>query len=299
MHKKALGIEARKSRYGYVFLTPWILGMLLFFIIPVIQSIWYSFCTVQLEKGGFVTEFVGLEQYNYILKEEPNYTDNLLLSFSSFATSLPIIVAVSLILAVVLNQKFHGRLFFRTLFFAPVIIAGGVVMDFLNGGSLSMESMASTGGSAYTVSSVNFMEILSNLNLPTQMTTLISQYVSSVFNLIWNCGVPIVLFIAGLQTIPPQLYEASTVEGANKWEEFWYITIPMMMNVLVLVVVYTSLDLFTSDNNAVIGQAYSLMKTKVIYDISAAMLWLYFGMVAVVLGAVLYLIYRLAFRKWQ
>lgn len=296
---KKIGIERRKSRYAYLFLLPWTIGILMFFIVPVFKSIWYSFCKVKLEQGGFTSAFCGLNNYKYALNADPNYVDNLLKSFNSFAVSLPLIVALSLIMAIVLNKKFHGRLFFRSLYFMPVIIAGGVVMSFLNGDSLSLGSAASAGSDSYTTNSIDFVNILYQLKLPDKLTQLVASYVNSIFGLIWNCGVPIVLFLSGLQTIPPQLYEASTVEGANRWEEFWYITLPMMINVILLVIVYVALDLFTSENNLIISQAYDLMKGKVIYDTSSAMLWFYFVIIALVLGIVMLILYKSLFKKWQ
>lgn len=297
--KKIQSLEKRKSRYGFLFVLPWFIGVLMFFIVPMIKSIWYSFCDVSLEAGGFSTVFVGLKQYKYIITEEPYYMDNLTSSLASYFTSLPIIIAVSLIIAIMLNTKFKGRIIFRMIYFLPAIIAGSMILDYLNGGTMSMESISTTAGSAYVVNSVDFVELLADLNLPDEISKLISQYIASVFNLIWNCGIPIILFISGLQSIPETLYEASKVEGANKWEEFWYITIPMLANVILLVVVYVSLDLFTTENNSVITQAYTFMRNNVIYDTTAAMLWLYFLIMGAILGAVLLVVNKFVFKKWQ
>ena len=297
--KKSHSLERRKNRNGFLFVLPWFIGVLMFFIVPMIKSIWYSFSDVTLEADGFKAVFVGLEQYKYIITEEPNYMDNLTSSLASYLTSLPIIIAVSLIIAIMLNTKFKGRIVFRMIYFLPAIIAGSMILDYLNGGSMSMESISTTAGSAYVVNSVDFMELLSDLNLPEEINKLISQYIASVFNLIWNCGIPIILFISGLQSIPETLYEASKVEGANKWEEFWYITVPMLSNVILLVVVYVSLDLFTTEKNSVMTQAYTFMRQNVVYDTAAAMLWLYFLVMGFILGAVLLVANKFVFKKWQ
>ncbi len=297
--KKNHSLEKRKSRYGFLFVLPWFIGVLMFFIVPMIKSIWYSFSDVSLEMGGFNTVFVGLKQYKYIITEEPYYMDNLTSSLASYFTSLPIIIAVSLIIAIMLNTKFKGRLIFRMIYFLPAIIAGSMILDYLNGGTMAMESISTTSGSAYVVNSVDFKELLADLNLPDEISKLISQYIASVFNLIWNCGIPIILFISGLQSIPQTLYEASKVEGANKWEEFWYITVPMLSNVILLVVVYISLDLFTTESNSVITQAYTFMRNNVVYDTAAAMLWLYFAIMGSMLGAILLVVNKFIFKKWQ
>ena len=117
--------------YGRMFILPWCIGMAFFFIIPLIQSLIYSFSTVIVDPGEMSTQWVGLDNYKTILNEDPTYTDNLISAVTSFFRSLPIVVIVSLILAMVLNQKFKGRTFFRAIYFLPVIIATGVVMQLL------------------------------------------------------------------------------------------------------------------------------------------------------------------------
>ena len=88
----------------------------------------------------------------------------------------------------------------------------------------------------------------------------------------------IILFLAGLQGIPDSLYEVSKIEGANKWDEFWRITVPMLRHVLLLVIIYTMISQFTNSNNKVVSNALVLMKDMQ-YDMAAAMLWFYFVIV--------------------
>ena len=117
--------------------------------------------------------------------------------------------------------------------------------------------------------------------------------------MIWNCGIQTVLFISGMQTIPPLLYEVSKVEGATKWEEFWFVTIPCLGNTIVLVIVYSVIEFCVSTSNAVIQQAYTVLQKQQIYHVSAAMLWLYFLIVACMIGLIFYLFNRLCLKKWQ
>lgn len=299
MIKRKRGIESQKSLYGYLFLVPWSIGLLMFFIKPMFDSIRYSFSEVTLGESGMSLEFKGLENFKYIINSDPSYLGNLKESIIYFAFSLPVIIAISMILGVMLNQKFSGRIFMRAIYFLPVIIASSVVMDFLNGGTNSAVSQITESGSSYTMNSVDFEAILLQLNFPNEITEMFSYYIQQIFDLIWSCGVPIVLFIAGLQSIPDQLYEASRVEGANKWEEFWYITFPMLGDVILLVIVYVSLDLFTAEKNLVIEQAYSAMRSSAEYDLAASMLWVYFLLVVAVLGIVLGLFWYLCLRRWR
>ena len=120
--KKAVGLDKIKARYGYVFLLPWIIGMALFFIVPIVQSVLYSFSENTPDLESVLPGFVGFENFKYVLYQDPQYIDNLISAITDMFISVPFILVVSLILAVILDNKFKGRLFFRSLFFLPVII---------------------------------------------------------------------------------------------------------------------------------------------------------------------------------
>ncbi len=301
-HKR--GIESKKSLYGRMFILPWCIGMALFFIVPLIQSFIFSLSIVTVEPGMMATEFAGFEHYNYILNIDPDYTKNLSNALGEFFRSLPIVVIVSLILSLVLNQKFRGRAFFRAIFFLPVIIATGVVMEKLTqsyGGIGAIVQMSTESTNVYTETSggFEFTTILNNLHLSEELTNEMSKLITNIFNTLWSCGIPVILFIAGLQTIPEQLYEASHVEGATKWEEFWYITLPMLSQTVLLVIVFTMIELLTQNSNPILSQAYALMNDSATYDISAAMLWFFFAIIGAGIGLVLLLYSKLLLKKWN
>lgn len=280
--------------------------MAFFFIIPLVQSLIYSFSTVIVDPGEMSTEWAGLDNYKTILNEDPTYTDNLMSAVTTFFRSLPIVVIVSLILAMVLNQKFKGRTFFRAIYFLPVIIATGVVMQLLTknlNGVDAIITLSANTTNTYTSSGggggMDFTTILNSLRFPEDLTKTMSSLITSIFNTLWSCGIPIILFISGLQTIPEQLYEASKVEGATKWEEFWYITLPMLAQTLLLVIVFSMIDLLTSNTNPVLNQAYQYMNDSAVYDISGAMLWLFFAIVAGTVGIVIFLYTKLLLKRWS
>lgn len=295
--KKPKGVESLKSRYGRLFVLPWEIGLVLFFIVPIIKSIYYSLCEVSLTNEGIATQFVGIEHYDYIINKHPDYIKTLQGVLVQFLTQLPIILALSLILAIILNQKFVGRIIARAIFFMPVIIATGVIIEKMTSQQIGISLVASAGGDTQYGSMIDFDAILKNLGLPDDINKLIAEYIGSVFNLLWSCGIQIVLFIAGLQTIPDQLYEVSRVEGASKWEEFWYITIPMLGPTILLVGVYTMIDLFTQDAG-VMGMAFQLM-SKANYDQSSAMLWLYMVVAGGMLAIILAIYNQLCLKKWS
>jgi ABC-type sugar transport system permease subunit len=295
--RKKKGVEALKSRYGMLFVLPWVIGLILFFIVPLLSSIFYSFCKVNIVSGGVDTTFVGLEHYKYAINSDPYYLDHLKNAISSFTVQVPIILALSLILAIILNQKFHGRMIARAIFFLPVIIATGVIISYLVKAGMVLGDTSGDAAAAYS-SMINFDAILANLGLPEEINELISGYISSVFNLLWSCGVQIILFISGLQSIPDQLYEVARVEGCSKWEEFWYITFPMLGNNILLVMVYTMIELITA-NKYVMASAYELMSTQTVYDRSSAMLWMYFIIVGAIMALVLAVYNQFCLKKWS
>lgn len=298
--KKPRGIEKVRSAYGYRFITPWLIGQLLFVLVPIVSSISYSFSTVNINSGHVQAVFNGVENYREMLVNNPLYVDNLRDALGSMFTSLPIIVSLSMVMALILNQKFRGRFVFRAIFFLPVIIASGVVMYVLNDDALGVPLFTMSSGAQYEYGGlIDFNSILEDLELPTQISKLFSDYLGNVFGLIWSCGVQIILFLSGLQGIPEQLYEVSKIEGATKWEEFWYLTVPMLKDVILLVLVYTMITLLTAVDNPVMAQAYSIMQESQVYDVSSAMLWGYFVIVGAVMGIVLLLYNQFCLKKWR
>lgn len=297
--RKATGIERLKVRYGRMFVIPWTIGFILFFLVPLVESIAYAFSHVSLVDENMLT-FAGLEHFKYLINDDLNFIDNLKDAVISFIYSLPIIVALSMIFALILNQKFRGRLFARAVFFLPVIIATGVVMKFVTGEAIGNGAALNTAmGDTQSYSGIQFDQLLINLGLPQSVTELLSDYIARVFNLVWSCGIQILLFVAGMQSIPDQLYEVSKIEGATAWEEFWFVTFPMLGNVTFLVLIYTIVDLFTAFDNPIMTQAYDLISKNSLYDRSSAILWGYFVVVGVVGGLILLLYNRILMRKWN
>lgn len=296
--KKTGSIEKRNSRNGFLFTLPWAIGVLIFFIFPMFQSVYFSFADVNVTTSGFSTKFIGFKNFGYALYESPQYVENLVDSLTEFSYKIPIILILSFIIAVVLNGKFKGRTFFRSVYFIPVIIAGSIAMTFL-GGNETIEEMGQVTQSAYLDGLIDFEKIFLQMGIPTETTNFIFGYIDQIFDLVWDSGVQIVLFISGLQSIPEQLYEVSKVEGSSKWEEFWYITVPMLGNTIVLTVIYTVIEFCVSTDNKVVSQAYTMLLQQQIYGKSSAMLWLFFAIVAVIIGAVFILFNRLCLKKWK
>lgn len=295
--KKNVGIETLKSRYAYIFVTPWIIGLLWFFVFPLLQSVLFSFSNVTIGVGKINLEFVGLKNFEYILTEDPLFVDNLFVELGKMFYTVPLIIIISLVIGILLNAKFKGRMLFRAVYFLPVIIAAGPVLKLLfmyqSGNITNQAQEEAVAGTMIDVST-----LIAYIGLPTQISEYLNIALSGLMNIIWNCGIQIVLFIAGMQTIPDLLYEVSKVEGATKWEEFWFITFPLLSQVVILVMLYTIVEMMTLQTNSVMMRAYTIMYSQN-YGDASAMLWLYFVIVGIVSALVFWVYMRFCVRRYE
>lgn len=295
--RKPKSLEALKSRYAFIFLAPWIVGMIFFFLMPIIQSVIFSFAQISIETEGVRTTFLGLENYDYILFKDTQYIDNFISAMTDMLISVPFILVVSLILAILLNNKFKGRLFFRSLFFMPVIIASGAVLElYLSAASSNATEVAVNDAVSFGM--IDFSVIFNALNLPTAVETYLSVALDNLFMLVWQSGIQIILFIAGLQSIPDLLYEVSKVEGATKWEEFWFITLPMLGRTMFLVIVFTIVENITKSNNEIIAHGYNFFN-NLDYGRGSASLWFYFLVVGIVMAIILAVYNKVFLKRWS
>ena len=295
--RKNVGIETLKSRYAYIFVTPWIIGLLWFFVFPLLQSVLFSFSNVTIGVGKINLEFVGLKNFEYILTEDPLFVDNLFVGLGKMFYTVPLIIIISLVIGILLNAKFKGRMLFRAVYFLPVIIAAGPVLKLLfmyqSGNITNQAQEEAVAGTMIDVST-----LIAYIGLPTQISEYLNIALSGLMNIIWNCGIQIVLFIAGMQTIPDLLYEVSKVEGATKWEEFWFITFPLLSQVVILVMLYTIVEMMTLQTNSVMMRAYTIMYSQN-YGDASAMLWLYFVIVGIVSALVFWVYMRFCVRRYE
>lgn len=298
--KKNKSFIDKHNRYGYFFCMHWIIGLAMFFVVPLVSSVIYSFSEVFIGADGLTTSFIKFENYKNILLDDPYYVDNLKSSVINMLTSLPLIIALSLFLALVLNSKFRGRLFFRAIFFLPVIIAGSVTMTVLQSRYVDASLFTVSSGAEYSYGGlIDFDGMLSQLNLPTAIQELFSEYLANVFNIVWRCGVQTILFLAGLQSISSQLYEVGKIEGANRWEVLWFLEIPMLRNVIMLVLLFTMVELLTDMSTPVMEQISSTMFSSQIYDKSSAMMWGYFIIAGAFMAIILFVYNKFCMKRWE
>lgn len=293
--KKKKGVEVLKARYGFLFTLPWVIGLIVFFAIPIFQSLIYSFSDLSLESGHINFVLKGFKHYHFLLYKEPKYVDNLLSGLKEIFVQVPFILILSFILGILLNNDFKGRIFFRSLYFLPVIIASGVVLKiFLSAAQGDATEVAVAENVSFGM--INFSSVLQGLNLPENIMNYLAIALDNIFMLIWQSGIQIVLIIAGLQTIPDLLYEVAHVEGATKWEQFWFITLPMMIRTIMLVLIFTIVEVVTVNTNPIMNQGYNYFG-NIEYGKGSAALWFYFAIVGIVIAATL-AIFNKMLKKW-
>lgn len=245
---KRISYERKKSYYGYLFISVWAIGFIFFFLFPFITSIRYSLAEVSIQEGYAGLEFCGLDNYKNLFVKNPEFMPAFTDTVISVAVKSPLIIVFSLFIAVVLNQKFKGRTFFRAIFFLPVIISSGIAIEIING-NYYLGLISSGGRSNALFESQSIAEMLINSGVPQTAVDYIIGTVNEIFGLLWNSGIQILIFIAGLQSIPSTLYEVANVEGSNGWTTFWKITVPMLAPMLVVNIFYTVVDNMISFSN--------------------------------------------------
>ncbi len=266
----------------------------MFFIIPLLQSFYYSFHTVTPEtgyldikplvSGGKTDIFLN---YKDAFLKDPNFSQYLVEVLKDMALNLPVIVVFSLFVAIVINQKFRGRTFARAVFFLPVIIATGPVYAIITGdletGGNNEAAQFSTMFEADMVDQL--LEFIGIYGFGDTFTEMLTEITSDILNLVWKCGIQIIIFLSALQGIPASAKEAAAIEGATAWEFFWKITLPYISSMILVNIVYTVIDAFIDPTNQVMERLLSV-QSEWKYGYSAAMAWSYFGIILIALGIV-------------
>lgn len=280
MKRKRLTIENRREITGYLFILPWILGFLLFFLSPITDSLLFSFQHVTLEEGSISRPFAGLLYYRNAFFSDEKFLPYFLASFQNLLVELPIILIFSLFIAVLLNQNFRGRGFVRSMFFLPLMLSSTVLLSIINGDAVAQG--VSDTGSVYMAGTASMDQILLQMGLPDDLITYLTGLIDRIFNIIWQSGIQILLFLTALQSVSPSLKEAADVEGATAWEYFWKITVPIISPMILVNILFTIIDTFTSYNNSLMR--YILDEASQLrYSYSSAMTWIYFAAIGLVM----------------
>ena len=297
---RGTSLTARKQRAGYWFVFPFVIGFILFFLSPFLFYVVMSFSKMSMTNTGIRFTFNGLENFKEVLINDPKYVVSVLQSLQPFLLNLCAIVLYSLFVAILLNQRFPGRAFVRAVFFLPVVVSSGSAA--ISGSSdqllTNAQILLNNGNSTVEMGmdiTQTIVEMFGSSNATQQLVSLVSAIVSSMFDITQAAGVQILIFLSGLQSINLSLYEASRIDGATGWENFWKITLPLISPMILVNAVYTIVDQLSSVNNETVSRMYKIAVEELHYTNSAAMGVLYFAIVVTILVLIMVILSRFVF----
>ncbi len=282
-----LSLTGKEAMAGILFIMPFLIGFFGIFLPMIVESIHFSFSNMEVSSTGYTLTKAadnGLEHYLRALTIDPDFNLDLLKGIGQMVVQVPLVIIFSFFAATLINQKFHGSAIARSIFFFPVILTSGVILG-LENSDLLVQTLSNTGVSADEAQSMfNIAIFLSKYtNLPGLVVDFLAGAVNGIYGIVTASGVQILIFLAGLQSISPSLYEASSMEGATAWENFWKITFPMISPIILVNSVYTIIDLFTNETNEMMKTIKTTIFNDVKYGLGSAMAWIYFICIAVIL----------------
>ena len=273
--------KMRHTIYGYLFIALWLVGFTIFTFYPLLYSLYLSFheAYYNLEQG-VITTFIGFDNYINIFR-----SSILLPLFSSYLgriiIAVPIILVFSVVIAMLVNTPIKGKGAWRSIFFLPVIISTGPVLNELNAqNAITLPNIQESPVIDYVVN-----------NLPDLVADPLLLVINSMLLNLWYAGIPILIFLAGLQKIDPSLYEAASMDGASPWMRFWKITLPSLIPFMGISIVYVvvSMSLYVEA-----GGILDLVRTHILvgapdsafwfgYGYAAAIAWVYFILMVILI----------------
>lgn len=286
--RKKKTLAFKNAVAGYLFIAPFILGFILFMIVPLGQSLMMTFNEVNLGTGGFDMNWVGIKNYMDAFTVDPEFVPFLLSEISTMLLNTPATLIFSFFIALLINQNFKGRGAVRAIFFLPVILSSGVIVgiEYNNALLQDMKEVISSNTNNTSVTGVLESILITSDSSPMSMMFMyVFQIIDKVYDIAIASGIQIIMFLSALQTISPSMFEAAKIEGCTAWESFWKITFPMVSSMILVNVVYTVIDFFLKTDNTVMTKI-SEEVGKLNYGFSSAMAWVYFLCVIIILGIV-------------
>ena len=299
---KKVSLTRKKTRYGWIFISPFLLGFVMVYAKVFLQSVLFSFSEVTTDSAEFV-RWVGFAHYKEVLMVNTEFNKAVVDSIVGTLVNVPVVLIFSLFIAVLLSQKLRARGLFRAVFFLPVILATGIIAraemnNAITGamwGAGSIETGA--GAAASLMGNMDLQQYLGSLRISPAFVGYITNAVNNIYGILNISGVQILIFLAGLQSISPAVYESAAIEGATGWESFWKITFPMISPLILLNLVYSIIDSFTNSQNQLIllieevGKSYG----KVRIGVASSMAWIYSALTIVLVLAAMLLASKFVF----
>ncbi|MEU6611130.1 sugar ABC transporter permease [Streptomyces shenzhenensis] len=212
------GRRVRERQWpAYVFLSPWMIGAVVLTLVPMAVSLYLSFTDYNMFDPP---RWVGLRNYGDMLTQDPRYWRSVGTTLLYVVVAVPLKLALALGVAMLLKNLARGRAFYRSAFYAPSLLGASMSI------ALVWRALFNDGGSVSGVLDtfgIHTGSWVGNPHLAVYAVVLLS---------VWQFGAPMVIFLAGLQQVPPDLYEAAALDGAGRWRQFVSITVPMLSPVV-------------------------------------------------------------------
>ena len=286
---KRMDFSKKTALWGFIFLLPWLIGLIFFFLRPLVNTLWYSLCSMEMVNGKLTGTFIGMKNFQWVTGVNANYNRYLAEAFTNMVKEVPFQIFLALFIAMLLNGEYRGRGFFRAIFVIPIILATGVATFNLGEVDLSMAA-------AESVMDMKWLEkLVTESGIPDSLTSLLVTYVQNIFDVVTTCGVQVLLFLSGLQAISPTLYEVAKMEGCTQFETFCKITLPMVSPTILVCLVYSIAESF-ANATVTVGddplafssyiQQITFQGTSEYYGYGAAMSFIYFAATLITVGVV-------------
>jgi ABC-type sugar transport system permease subunit len=294
--KITLTLEGKNAVSGYLFLLPFIIGFTAFMFFPILESLRMVFSDVKMDatKHGFVMEYTGLENLTRVLAIDPEYNRFLVEEIARMLLIVPAIIIFSLFVALILNQEFKMRGFVRAIFFLPVILSSGIMINLETNNSLlnNMAEIIKEGNLMKSSITSVLEDILVAEGAASDFMGYIFRIINQIYDIAMASGIQIIIFLSALQTIPASMFEAAKIEGATSWECFWKITFPMVSSLILVNIVYSVVDYFLRTDNRVMEKINLASLRMLQFGFGTAMAWVYFLAVIAIIGIAMGLISR-------
>jgi ABC-type sugar transport system permease subunit len=277
---KRLTIEKRNALTGLAFVAPWIAGFLVFTLYPLAETAFLSLNKVKIAGDGIRTKWAGINNYRDIFVMDVAFIDALMNYLKEVIVYVPLITVFALVIAMLLNTKIRGAGVFRTVFFLPVIISSGPVMEYL-----------STNGALNLPGNTAIIEALTGSGaLPASLASILVFLINSFTAILWSAGLQILIFLAALQKTDTSMVEAALIDGASQWVIFWRLTLVQLNPMIVINVLFTIVMRSVFSLNPIISKIRTdLYLPDRGFGYAAALSWIYFILILVIicLGVVL------------
>ena len=273
--KKLSALNKRQNFLGYMFMLPWLIGFILFTAWPFIYTVYLSFHEVRQTIEGWETTFTGIDNYNLAFFRNTEFVPALISFLTMELTYAPVITVIAFILALLLNQNIKFRAGFRALFFLPVIVMSGPVM---------YQLMDSGGMTFAGINDMMLYQMVAQFSKPlANALVFLFQNFSMV---LWFTGIPIILFITGLQKINVSMLEAAKIDSATSWQILWKIIIPIIRPIAMVSIILTIVQLGTYSLNPVLPMVQeAIYNTTSGLGLASAFAWIYTAAALALMGA--------------